>query len=423
MIYLSIGSNIGNRHENLSKAIDLLKKNIFKNLQCSIVLETTCILPPGAPKEWDLPFLNMVVWGECEIAPEQLLISLKEIEYEIGRPKVYEKWAPRIIDLDILFIDGVSLDTPNLKIPHPEIVNRPFLQHLLMLINPLQFHYTKVKEDFAKSFVLSPKLVGIVNVTTDSFSDGGQYFSPELAVTRALELASDGAKIVELGGQSTRPGAKMLTPDQEYDHLKPVLDGLHEYMQRGEIRISIDTFCPTVIKKILQNYPITWVNDVKGNLNDYTLRLISEHNCSIALMHSLSIPPTKDLVIDYKLDSIETVSKWAIKNIAKLQTLGFDSKSIIIDPGIGFGKSMYQNIWLLRCVQEFKNLGCEIMVGHSRKSFMSAFTTELAPNRDLETIAISAILKDNVNYLRVHNICDHMRFFVAQNCLNGGVYT
>lgn len=422
MIYLSIGSNLGNRLENLTKAVDLLKIRLFKNLQCSIVLETTSILLPGSPKDWDIPFLNMVVWGECNLSPELLLTSLKEIEHEIGRPKVYEKWAPRIIDLDILFIDGVTLNTPNLQIPHPEIGNRPFLQHLLSLINPLKFQYSNIENSFLKNFVISPKLVGIVNVTPDSFSDGGKYFNPELAITKALELANDGATIVELGAQSTRPGAEILSPKEEYSRLKPVLEGLFPHMQKGEIRISIDSFCPFVIEEILQKYPVSWINDVKGNLCDSTLRLISDNNCGFALMHSLSIPPKKDLVIDHRLNPVDVVSKWATENISKLKSLGFNNDKIIIDPGIGFGKSIYQNIYLINHIEEFQNLDCKIMVGHSRKSFLTAFTNQNAQDRDLETISTSAFLQNKTDYLRVHNVKDHMRFLAVQHCLNGSLH-
>ena len=422
MIYLSIGSNLGNRWENLTNAVTLLKKRLFKNLQCSIVLETECILPDGAPLDWDLPFLNMIIWGECDLTPEDLLIALKKIEHEIGRPKIYEKWAPRLIDLDILVIDGITINTPDLKIPHPEIINRPFLQHLLALINPLQFNYGETEKCFSKSFVLFPKLVGIVNITPDSFSDGGKYFNADAAIAQALDLASDGAVIVELGSQSTRPGAKILTPEDEYNRLKPVLNGLHEYMQKGKIRISIDSFCTTVIQKILNNHPITWVNDVKGKLDDSTLRLIASNGCGIALMHSLSVPPKKDLVISLNVDPVTVVKDWAIKNINHLQTLGFSEDKIIIDPGIGFGKSVYQNIWLMRHLESFANLACQIMVGHSRKSFMTTFTNQKAQDRDIETIAISALIQNKTDYLRVHNVRDHMRFLVAQNCLDNNSY-
>lgn len=422
MIYLALGSNIGNRRENLTKAVSLLKNRIFKNLKCSIVLETECILLPESPKEWDIPFLNMIVSGECDLSPEDLLLALKEIEHKMGRPKVYEKWAPRIIDIDILFFDNVTVDTSILKIPHPEINNRPFWQHLLALSDPERFKTTNLQKVFLKSFTLSPKLVGIVNITPDSFSDGGIYLNAENAIARTLEMVNDGATLVELGAQSTRDGASLITPQEEYARLKPILDGLNEYMVRGEISVSIDSFFPEVILKIIENYPIAWVNDVKGDLDDKTLRGISDKKCGIILMHSLSVPADKSLSINPNLNPVEFLRGWALKNLKKLQDIGFNYDDIILDSGIGFGKSAYQDILLLRCMEEFKNLPCQIMVGHSRKFFMTTFTTEPASNRDVETFAVSAILQNKIDYLRVHNIRDHMRFFVARNCLNNGDY-
>ena len=360
-----------------------------------------------------LPFLNMIVWGECDLSPEELLVKLKQIEHEIGRPLVYERWAPRVIDLDILFIDGVNLNNSKLQIPHPEIGNRPFLQHLLALTNPLKFNYNQSNDCFLKSFTLFPKLVGIVNVTPDSFSDGGVNFKPDKAVRKALELSHDGAAIVELGSQSTRPGADIISTDEEYNRLKPVLDGLREHMLRGDICISIDSFNKDVVNKILNNYPISWINDVSGNLDDDTLKNINSHNCGIILMHSLTMPSDKNIII--KANPIETVKNWILQSIDKLKNLGFTDDKIIIDPGIGFGKSAYQDILLMRNVDEFKN--CKLMVGHSRKSFMTTFTKETANNRDIETLAVSALLHDKVDYLRVHNVSSHMRFLVAQQCL------
>ena len=420
MIYLSIGSNIGNRRKNLANAVFFLKNRIFKNLKCSIILETECILLPESPKEWDMPFLNMIVWGECDLSPENLLKAIKEIEHEMGRPKFYEKWAPRIIDIDILFFNNITIDTPTLKIPHPEIHNRPFLQHLLSLSGHSKFTSSTHPEVFLKSFTLAPKLVGIINVTPDSFSDGGIYLDADNAVARAIEMANEGADIIEIGAQSTRPGAKILALDQEYDRLKPVLAGLRN--QKNLIEISIDSFCPIVIKKVLKEYQVDWINDVKGDLDDSTLRLIADHNCGIILMHSLSVPPTKDLIIDPNLDPIDVILNWGEAKLKKLHSLGFNSDKIILDPGLGFSKSIYQNMQIIQNVSNLKNLGCKIMVGHSRKSFMAAFTNQAASKRDIETIAISAALKNKVDYLRVHNVRDHMRFFVAQNCLNNGDY-
>ncbi|TVS94388.1 dihydropteroate synthase, partial [Wolbachia pipientis] len=407
MIYISVGSNIGNRFSHLQRAAQLLKERYFKDLKSSIILETKAILPDGAPSGWDKPFFNMIVYGSCSSSPEELLKGLKQIECDIGRLQVYEKWAPRVIDLDILLWDDLTLDTPYLRIPHPELINRPFLLHLMAMLNPMDntpiinktfgtvaYDIPNIQDCFLKSFTLSPELVGIVNITPDSFSDGGLYYDADQATKQALQLVSDGASIVDLGAQSTRPGSLMQIPEEEYARLKPVLDNLSDYMKAGDIKVSIDSFWPDVILNVLKHYKITWVNDQKGDLDDNTLKAVASSGCSIVIMHSLSIPPHKDNIIP---DDTSTINHWAERNINRLLALGFDQSSIIIDPGIGFGKSLYQNIWLLRNIEALQSFGCKVLVGHSRKSFISSFSTEPVFNRDLETIALSSVLHNKVD--------------------------
>lgn len=331
MIYISIGSNMGNRFSHLQKAAQLLKERYFKNLKSSIILETKAILPNDAPPGWDRPFLNMVVYGSCSSSPEELLKGLKQIECDIGRLQVYEKWAPRVIDLDILLWDDLTLDTPYLKIPHPELINRPFLLHLMAMLSPMAVVNKtfgtinpNIKDCFLRSFTLSPELVGIVNITPDSFSDGGLYYDADQATKQALRLLSDGASIVELGAQSTRPGSSIQTPKAEYERLKPVLDDLNQYMKVGDIKVSIDSFWPDVILNVLEHYNIVWVNDQKGDLDDNTLKAIASSGCGIVIMHSLSIPPHRDNIIPSDIDPIDNINNWAERNINRLLALGFD---------------------------------------------------------------------------------------------------
>lgn len=349
----------------------------------------------------------------------------------MGRPQVYKKWEPRIIDLDILLWDDLVLDTSYLTIPHPELMDRPFLLHLMAMLNPMAnipvinktfdaiaCSKPNIKDCFLKSFALSPRFIGIVNITPDSFSDGGFYYDSDQATKQALKLMSDGASIVDLGAQSTRPGSSIQSPQVEYTRLKPVLDNLSCYMRDGDVEVSIDTFWPDVILNVLESYNVAWINDVKGNLDDGTLRTIASSKCGIIIMHSFSVLSHKDDVGGgITIDPIDTINRWVEKNINKLLALGFDKDSIIIDPGIGFGKSLYQNIEILRNIEALRNFGCKILVGHSRKSFISSFSTELVFNRDLETIAVSSILCNQVDFLRVHNVRNHMQFFVAQAVL------
>ncbi len=441
MIYISIGSNIGNRLTFLDQAVLLLKERHLKNLQCSIVLETKAILPPEAPSDWNKPFLNMIVCGNTNQSPSELLEGLKTIERELGRPITYERYSPRVIDLDIIFFDEQLVHTPDLQVPHPELCNRPFIVHLMALLNPYQRYpfitnhpFSKktffeiaqsvpnLQECFTRTFTLYPKLVGVLNITPDSFSDGNLYLQSESAIEKALALHSEGATIIELGAQSTRPSAQFLDAKTEYERLAPVLSGIYDRISAKNILISIDSFSSSVILPILERYPIAWVNDVKGDLEDDTLRTISKHGCKIVIMHSLGIPPTTKMRLSDELDPITAIQEWIKIKTDHLIDCGFKPNDIIIDPGIGFGKSVYQNIWLLRFVDELKKMGFQTLLGHSRKSYMSAFSKVAPSDRDLETIAISEHLwQSKVDFLRVHNVMHHQRFFVAQQSITGCV--
>jgi 2-amino-4-hydroxy-6-hydroxymethyldihydropteridine diphosphokinase/dihydropteroate synthase len=418
MLYISLGSNLGNRINNLRTAANLIATRYLRNSFFSIILETESILPENAPVSWNKPFLNMIIAGETDLSPNELLIALKSIESEMGRSEPYERWSPRIIDLDILIWDNIEIHSPKLTIPHPELNNRPFFHHLLALMGVNFWQHTENATSFKKSFVLNPQFVGVVNVTSDSFSDGGLFEQVDKAIGQILKLDSDGASVIEIGAQSTRPGAMINNSDDEYAKLKPILDRLTELMHEKTIVISVDTFWPSVIYKLLENYPISIINDVKGELDEDTLKFIAERNCSLCLMHSLSIPPTKKLIIPLEKRPIDVIKEWGKLSIDRLLSLGFSLDQIILDPGIGFGKSIYQNIEILRNAQELKELGAKVMIGHSRKSYINAFSQVNASDRDIETIAISSVLKGKVDFLRVHNVEDHMRFLVAHENFN-----
>jgi len=425
MIYISIGSNLGDRLGYIHKALSVLKKRYIHDLKCSIVLETEAITLEGSPLDWKKPFLNAIAFGHSDLSPEQLLAGLKEIELELGRPAAYQKWAPRVIDLDILLWNDKAINLPTVTVPHPELCNRPFLLHLMAMINPILTHPTQKKTfgelsaspcDFIRSMAVHPKLVGVVNVTEDSFSDGGLYKDADAAIAQAYKLCAQGASVIEVGSQSTRPGAEMLAPSLEYERMKPVLDSLKDMV------VSVDSFVPEVILKILNNHRVAWINDVSGNLDDRTIGAMVEYGCKIVTMHSLSIPPHKDMIMPEDEDAISNMSKWVENKAEQLMRLGFKQDSIIIDPGIGFGKSIYQNIWLMRHIKQIKKLGLQVFVGHSRKSYISSFSKLPAPERDLETIAAAQYLQQaGVDFIRVHNVQDHQRFFVTQQALIGGV--
>lgn len=417
VIYISLGSNLGNRIDNLWTAVHLMRQRCLQNIQCSIIIETEALLLPKAPSDWNKPFLNMVVSGQTDLTPEELLQALKKIEREMGRPQEYEKWAPRMIDLDILLYGDEEIKTKNLNIPHLEINNRGFLKHLLALMGKKPWSLEPTKEfPLTKAFSLEPRLVGVVNVTRDSFSDGGSFYNLQDAIQQVLKLVEEGASVIEIGAQSTRPGAIMQPMKSEYEKLDEVLKELAPIIADRKITLSIDTFHPSIATRLLEEYDIDWINDVGGKFDDRALKVIAEKGCKFCLMHSLTVPPNRQDVLPSDQDPIDYLLEWGMRLIEKLVKLGFSLKDIILDPGLGFGKTTYQNIEILRNIEKVKGLGCQVMVGHSRKSFIRAFSPELeARSRDLETIGASLGMKDKVDFLRVHNVKDHMKAFVAHH--------
>jgi 2-amino-4-hydroxy-6-hydroxymethyldihydropteridine diphosphokinase/dihydropteroate synthase len=289
MIYISLGSNLGNRLSNLQAAIYHINQSGFKICKQSIIIETAALLPENAPDSWNLSYLNMMIAGETILEPETLLVKLQQIELQLGRPKNHAKWSPRIIDLDIVLWDDASIYTPNLTIPHPELIRRNFWQYLLNnLKHPHYRHCNPL--DIISSKIIAPKLMGIVNVTQDSFSDGGLYFSSDAAYQHALKLHSEGASGLDIGAQSTRPGAVMLSGKEEIAALEPILTKIISDPNMQNVKLSIDTFRPEVALTLAKKYPLTWINDVSGKLDNETLKTLQKLGCGLCIMHSLSVP-------------------------------------------------------------------------------------------------------------------------------------
>ncbi|MDD9335353.1 MAG: dihydropteroate synthase [Rickettsiaceae bacterium] len=420
MIYISLGSNLGNRLDNLWESVNLIRKYCLSNIRCSIILETKAILPCSASADWDKPFLNMIVAGEANLSPTELLQSLQNIEVTIGRPRKYELWAPRIIDLDILFYNDLIINTENLIIPHPKLENRDFLKHLLALMGkePWKFQ-PSIENSFIKSSVLNPRLVGIVNITKDSFSDGGNFYETNRAIEQVIKLVEDGASVIEIGTQSTRPKATIQPIESEYAKLDEVLGELVPIIADKKIDISVDTLHPFIAVNLIEKYHIRWINDVGGGFDDNTLRAIAKAGCKFCLMHSITVPASKNQIIPLNVKPIDYMIQWGKCAIQRLTKLGFTLENIVLDPGIGFGKTAYQNIEILRSIDQLKTLDSLIMIGHSRKSYIHAFSEEShAYARDIETIGVSLAIKDKVDFLRVHNVKDHMKALIAYHSSN-----
>lgn len=408
-VYISLGSNLGNRMLNLRRAA-LKLQNVLQNLKQSIVLETKAILLENTPQEWNKPYLNMIVSGQTKLSPHDLLVKLQAIEIELGRSQESQRWSPRIIDLDILLYDDENIHSENLVIPHRELKNRLFFQHLLACMGHSE--YEMHVHSFVRSFVLNPAFVGILNVTSDSFSDGGKFSNVEAAVQQALHLYESGATFIDIGAQSTRPNAILQSAEQEIAILKPILSALSQH----NIPLSIDSFRDEVLRWALNEYKIDLINDVSGDFH-YDQEIQQQKKYKVCIMHSLTVPANPNVTLPKNVNVIQELIEWAKRKIDQLLRLGFSSDDIIIDPGIGFGKTHKQNIDILRKMNQFRELGVQILIGHSRKSYISAFTHSIACDRDIETIAVSNIIARHIDFLRVHDVSNHMKFFATQQTI------
>lgn len=250
------------------------------------------------------------------------------------------------------------------------------------------------------------KLVGIVNLTPDSFSDGGNYMDAGNALAHIEQLIHDGADVIDIGAESTRPGATPLFPSEEWARLEPVLAELERY-SNASVEFSVDTrHVPTARKSL--DYGVHWINDVSGLENPDMLRLIAVGNATIVCMHSLGVPADKQKTLPLDTDVIELLFIWMEERLRKLLAAGIDPGRIIFDPGIGFGKSAQQSMQIIRDIRAFHVLGVKLMVGHSRKSFLGLPKTASLQQLDAATLAVSKyLISQDVRYLRVHNVALH----------------
>ena len=245
------------------------------------------------------------------------------------------------------------------------------------------------------------KLVGILNLTPNSFSDGGMYNDFEKAKEHLLELISDGADIIDIGAESTKPYSSPVSPKEQLEKLLPIID-----FAKNKTTISIDTRSAIVAEECI-NAGANIINDVSGfDYDEKMVDIIAKHNIPIIIQHSQGTPETmqnsphyNNLIEDIFLNLKKKIDFAHSKNI----------KNIIIDPGIGFGKIKEDNFEIIKRIEEFQSLNCPIMLGISRKSLLDMPNADNLA-KDIYTTAINALaIERNVDYIRVHNIKMHRK--------------
>jgi dihydropteroate synthase len=275
-----------------------------------------------------------------------------------------------------------------------------------------------------KNFELGKKtiIMGILNITPDSFSDGGEFFSFESALKRGILMEKEGADIIDIGGESTRPGAKSVSIEEEHSRVIPVIE---ELVKKIKIPISVDTYKSKIAKKAL-DVGAAMVNDVTALQRDEKLaKIVADYNVPICLMHMKGMPKNMQINPTYK-DVLKEIYYFLEIRTKYALSCGIKKENIIIDPGIGFGKrtgkGFEDNCEIISRLSELKSLGFPIMIGASRKTFIGNICGKTNPfpvNKRLEgSLAAAGIGACNgADIVRVHDVKESRRFFNIVDCI------
>ena len=256
--------------------------------------------------------------------------------------------------------------------------------------------------------------MGVVNVTPDSFSDGGRYLRTEDAVRQGVRLAEEGADIVDLGGESTRPGSDPVSEQEEIDRVAPVVEAL---AREVDARISIDTYKPRVAEECVAR-GATLVNDVTGLSDPEMIRVAKVGGAGVVIMHMRGRPKTMQQDVAYD-DVVGEVRAFLAERAERARTAGIDE--VIVDPGIGFGKTAKHNFELLARLEELATLGYPVLVGPSRKAFLGSLASKLPSSERLEgTLAAVALAAWNgASIVRVHDVLQAKRVVEVVDAVRG----
>jgi len=241
--------------------------------------------------------------------------------------------------------------------------------------------------------------MGVVNVTPDSFSDGGRFFEPAAAIAHARQLIEEGADLLDLGAESSRPGAAAVGAEEELRRLLPVLRGLRD----APVPLSVDTIKPEVMRVVLAE-GASMINDISALRAPDALAAVAAADAGVCLMHMQGTPGTMQQQPRYG-DVVAEVKAFLLERVEAVRAAGIPLQRLCIDPGFGFGKTLEHNLELLRRLREFDALGVPVLVGWSRKSSLGTITGKPAGDRLAASIAAALIAAQNgAAILRVHDV-------------------
>jgi len=263
-----------------------------------------------------------------------------------------------------------------------------------------------------KSLDLSlPHVMGILNVTPDSFSDGGVFNSLDAALRQSEKMIEEGVSIIDVGGESTRPGAAPVSIQQEMDRVLPVVEAIKK---RFDTIVSVDTSTTHVIREAAR-LGAGLINDVRALERDGALQAVAETALPVCLMHMKGVPQTMQHQPDYG-SVVDDVMRYLLSRVAECERAGIDRSRLILDPGIGFGKTLSHNLSLLNHTSQFKKMGFEVLIGLSRKTMIGDVLNLPVDERLYGTMGANAsAYSQGARIFRVHDVRPHVEMLALMS--------
>ncbi|KAK7418517.1 trifunctional dihydropteroate synthetase [Neonectria punicea] len=431
--YIALGSNLGERVAEIERACNEMDRRGIKVRRTSSLWETE----PMYVKDQDR-FVNGACEVETELEPLALLDELQAIERKMGRKKLIDK-GPRNIDLDILLYGDEKVSHERLTVPHAAVLEREFVLRPLAELMPaksldpskpwklIQDYLNELPpgEPMSSMTPMSPTsspltalasnrkthVMGILNVTPNSFSDGGVHAAENLAET-ILAMVRSGTSIIDIGGQSTAPGRKQVSAEEEAARVVPAVQLIRSIPEARDVVVSVDTYRASVAEQGVAS-GADMINDVSAGLLDADmLPTVARLQKTICLMHMRGTPKTMSGLTSYPDGLVPTVASELLARVAAAEAAGIRRWRIALDPGIGFAKTGAQNLELLRRLEELRYWpGLEALpwlVGASRKAFVGRITGVVEPARRTWGTAatVAAAVQGGADVVRVHDTAE-----------------
>ena len=271
-------------------------------------------------------------------------------------------------------------------------------------------------KQFLAREVYPVRIMGVINANEDSFYEGSRFMAED-AVTQIEQMIADGADIIDIGAVSSRPGSQPVSESVELERIKPICDAIAQNRLYEKALFSVDSYSPSVIDYALKS-GFGIVNDITGGANDEVVKLAAEHGAKLCIMHMQGTPKTMQQDPHYE-DVTAEVSAFFEERIAKCEVLGMKREDIILDVGIGFGKTLEHNLTLLRNMEHFTHFGCEVLIGASRKSMIDNIIPTPTEERLPGTLAIHLKAVENgATIVRCHDVAEHKQALAVWEALH-----